>query len=65
MNKSTLKDFLSDLTKITKKYKLIIEGCGCCGSPAVYGTTEKLVGKYEVESESDTSAEKLHFNNKA
>lgn len=26
-------DFLEELTKLTKKHKIFIGGCGCCGSP--------------------------------
>lgn len=27
------KEFLKDLTDLSHKYKIYIEGCGCCGSP--------------------------------
>ena len=26
-------EFLNELTALTKKYKISIDGCGCCGSP--------------------------------
>ncbi len=28
-------EFLNELTALTKKYKISIDGCGCCGSPAL------------------------------
>lgn len=29
--------FLKELAALTVKYGVIIDGCGCCGSPFVYG----------------------------
>lgn len=28
-------EFLKELTALTKKYKIQIWGCGCCGSPSL------------------------------
>ena len=28
--------FLEELTELTKKYNIVIGGCGCCGSPFLY-----------------------------
>lgn len=27
--------FLNDLTQLSLRYKLVISGCGCCGSPSI------------------------------
>jgi len=32
-----VKEFLSDLSTLAKKYGIAIHGCGCCGSPMIYG----------------------------
>ena len=32
-DKQELKDFLRDLTKLSKRTGITIGGCGCCGSP--------------------------------
>jgi hypothetical protein len=36
-----LDKFLEELTTLTKKYKLEIGGCGCCGSPYVEKTQDE------------------------
>jgi hypothetical protein len=38
--------FLADLTALTQKHGIEIDGCGCCGSPYLWATDE--VGSYEV-----------------
>jgi len=30
-----LRSFLEDLTELSKKHKIYIAGCGCCGSPYI------------------------------
>ena len=32
-----VKEFLLELSELTKKYGIAIHGCGCCGSPIIYG----------------------------
>lgn len=32
-----LESFLKELSELTKKYNIKIDGCGCCGSPYVTG----------------------------
>ncbi len=34
--------FLEDLEKITRKHKIAIGGCGCCGSPFLEGISGKM-----------------------
>ena len=31
-----VKEFLKELTELSKKYGIFIGGCGCCGSPFLY-----------------------------
>jgi hypothetical protein len=30
--------FLKELTELTKKHNIKVEGCGCCGSPMIIDT---------------------------
>lgn len=39
-----LKDFLKELSELTKKYNIAISGCGCCGSPYIDDFQEEFVG---------------------
>ncbi len=33
VNAERLRSFLQELTALSDKYEIYIEGCGCCGSP--------------------------------
>lgn len=33
MNKDDANSFLFELAELTRKYGIVIGGCGCCGSP--------------------------------
>ena len=38
--------FLEELSELTKKYNISIEGCGCCGSPfLVYLGNKTVIGE--------------------
>ena len=50
--------FLQELTALSDKYQIYIEGCGCCGSPWISDTKNNKTydnlhmsvrGKYEVD----------------
>lgn len=43
-NKIKMKHFLDELTYLTEKYNVIIEGCGCCGSPYLIDKNENDIG---------------------
>ena len=57
-------EFLEELAELSNKYKIVIGGCGCCGSPFIYGLNEETdendkfnltyneeLKKYEVDDE--------------
>ena len=48
-----VKYFLKELTELTNKYKVVIHGCGCMGSPSLH--TEDFVegGHYTVDEYND------------
>jgi hypothetical protein len=49
---SAEQDFLDELTALTKKHKITIGGCGCCGSPylqAIEVVSDK--GRYIVNED--------------
>jgi len=31
-----LNGFLDELTELSKKYQIVVDGCGCCGSPYLW-----------------------------
>lgn len=57
MDKEAINAFLRDLSEVTRKHGLKIDGCGCCNSPRVEKLDEKELawtdGMYVVEG-SDT-----------
>ena len=49
-----IKDFLTELTVLSNKYGIKIEGCGCCGSPALTPIKPKAMNNcYEVDSKNE------------
>lgn len=38
--------FLADLTALTQKHGIEIDGCGCCGSPYLWATNDE--GGYKI-----------------
>jgi len=45
----TKEKFLKEYEILCKKYKIIIDGCGCCGSPFIYSEKEMQDGNFEEE----------------
>lgn len=41
--------FAAELTQLSQKYGIIVEGCGCCGSPFLLANTKP--GKYELHKD--------------
>ncbi|MDR2571127.1 MAG: hypothetical protein LBD23_12695 [Oscillospiraceae bacterium] len=54
---TNVEEFLNDLTELTVKHGIIIGGCGCCGSPFLYGIGDKATLE-------DITAENLDFDKK-
>jgi hypothetical protein len=55
LEKDNVKEFLRELSKLSRRYKISIGGCGCCGSPFLspisgdggrYETSEDFDGMY-------------------
>lgn len=51
-------EFLRELTELSHKHKVYIEGCGCCGSPWVSKFEDKDFSNhhyimYNLESDAD------------
>ena len=45
--KEEQRQFLKELAELTKKYGIVISGCGCCGSPSLEQTSDD--GKYYAD----------------
>lgn len=58
MTREQLTDFLTELTALSKKYKIVIGGCGCCGSPYVASSSQEEEDGcvYMVRNFNDTSS---------
>lgn len=41
INEIRLKAFLKELTALSQKYDIYIQGCGCCGSPWLFDERTK------------------------
>jgi hypothetical protein len=57
--KEQVEAFLKDLSKLSRKHKIFIGGCECCGSPFLMPISKD--GKYEVEYDKSGFAEKLKW----
>lgn len=43
--------FLKELSALTRRYRISIGACGCCGSPWLYHAPSNRRGKYECEED--------------
>lgn len=49
-NDLNFNDFLKELTQLSQKYGIKVEGCGCCGSPALTPIKPEAMNNcYEVD----------------
>lgn len=49
LEKGEVREFLRELSKLSRRHKIVIGGCGCCGSPFL-SPMSKDDGRYEVDS---------------
>jgi len=48
-------EFLNELTLLTRKYKIKISGCGCCGSPCLSNISpQENENYYSVDSDGES-----------
>ena len=52
INKENLDKFLKELSELSNKYGLVIDGCGCCGSPWIEEIDGDVIAEY-LEFKSD------------
>jgi len=45
LTEDEVNSFLEDLNALTKKHKIVIGGCGCCGSPSLDTLEDYDVGE--------------------
>jgi hypothetical protein len=52
LEKGEVREFVRELSKLSRRYKISIGGCGCCGSPFLT-PMGKSDGRYEVTKDFD------------
>lgn len=50
-------EFLKELTNLSHKYKIFVDGCGCCGSPSL----EDFEGKEKLNARIDDPSRTFGF----
>ena len=55
-------EFVEELTKLTKKYGIIIGGCGFCGSPYL-GSFKSDYDDYDEDGQYDESGGSIEWEN--
>ena len=48
-----MEEFLKELSELSKKHGLYIEGCGCCGSPIIVDDDSTLATNLYYDSGED------------
>lgn len=54
VREATIEAFLRELTDLTRKHRVCIAGCGCCGSPYLLDLDDQLIdGAYVSWGDND------------
>lgn len=53
--------FLDDLTRLTKKHKIVIDGCGCCYSPFMGRQKIANNARYTAEAKEGREGERVNL----
>lgn len=54
--------FLVDLTQLTKKYGIVIHGCGCCDSPSLHAIEDDQQDcSYQYQDEGGAGTPEIAF----
>ena len=64
MSKNTIGSkykFLEELSELTKKYNISIEGCGCCGSPYLVNLEDKTIVGEDISWDENDKVYKMVF----
>jgi len=61
MNKD-IEQFIQELNELTNKYKIVIGGCGCCGSPYLDNEKDKENGADYLRFDYDTRKYRVDCN---
>lgn len=56
--------FLKELTELTKKYGLVVSGCGCCDSPYLMDVDWEWVDKPIADNEYQFEGDQIVFKKK-
>lgn len=60
LQKEKIKEFLKELTELSKKHEIYIGGCGCCGSPFLCTDNGVFASDLDFEEKTNSYAVYSH-----